>query len=253
MSIPKVVVTQRVMPETHEQLAGHVQVVGNTTDEPWSEQQVAEAAAGADALMAFMTDRVDTTMLAACPRLRVIAGALKGFDNIDVDLCAQYGVWVTAVPDLLTVPSAELAIGLAIGLARHIRAGDAFVRTSGFKGWGPRLYGTGLAGATIGMIGMGAIGQAIATRLLAFDVDLVYFDPRSYKLDAPIAASLSAKNMPELLAASASAASATSPSASPATSRRGTRSTSASAASLGRRFCRRRFAMRGLASNAANT
>src|SRR3546814_18000296 len=92
-------------------------------------------------MMAFMPDRVDADFLQACPELRVVGCALKGFDNFDVDACTARGVWLTFVPDLLTVPTAELAIGLAVGLGRHLRAADAFVRPGEFPGWPPQFYG----------------------------------------------------------------------------------------------------------------
>lgn len=82
-----------------------------------------------------------------------------------MDACTARGVWLTFVPDLLTVPTAELAIGLAVGLGRHLRAADAFVRSGKFQGWQPQFYGTGLDNATVGILGMGAIGLAMADRL----------------------------------------------------------------------------------------
>ena len=114
-------------------------------------------------MIAFMPDSVDDAFLAACPKLRIIACALKGFDNFDVAACTRRGIWITAVPDLLTAPTAELAGGLTIGLARHITAGDRWVRSGAFGGWRPVLYGTGLAGSTVGIVGFGVIGRATAT------------------------------------------------------------------------------------------
>jgi phosphonate dehydrogenase len=118
-------------------------------------------------------------MLCSPPRLRIIAAALKGYDNFDAAACARRGIWLTIVPDLLTVPTAELTIGLMIGLARHIVAGDAYVRSGSFRAWRPAFYGHGLAGMTAGLIGMGAIGRAIAERLRAFAMELIYADPRA--------------------------------------------------------------------------
>ncbi|WP_249732400.1 NAD(P)-dependent oxidoreductase [Roseococcus sp. SDR] len=121
--------------------------------------------------MAFMTDRVDDAFLDAAPRLRVLACALKGYDNIDVSACHARGVAVSIVPDLLTSPTAELAVALTLGLARHLRAGDAVVR-AGFEGWRPELYGLGLDGAAVTILGLGALGAAIAARLAPFGCSL---------------------------------------------------------------------------------
>ena len=124
--------------------------------------------------MAFMPDRVDETFLAACPRLKVVGAALKGFDNFDVDACTRRGVWLTFVPDLLTVPTAELTLGLTIALMRNVREADAFVRSGEFSGWQPRFYGTGIEGSTVGIVGMGAIGRAVASRLHGWGAKLIY-------------------------------------------------------------------------------
>lgn len=180
--LAEVVIAQRPFPETYALIARHARVSANSGYDAWTPVQLTEAAKNADALMAFMTDRIEAELLDACPNLAVVAGALKGHDNIDVEACTRRGVWVSTVPDLLTVPTAELTIGLMIGLARHIRAGDDFVRRGCFSGWSSRFYGTGLAGTTVGIIGMGAIGQAIATRLFAFGCNLVYSDPRDVRV-----------------------------------------------------------------------
>jgi phosphonate dehydrogenase len=104
------------------------------------------------------------TLLSACPDLRVIACALKGYDNFDVEACTRRGVWLTIIRDLLTAPTAELIIGLMIALGRNILPGDRLVHGSDFGGWRPILYGHGVDGGTVGFIGAGAVGQAIARR-----------------------------------------------------------------------------------------
>jgi phosphonate dehydrogenase len=115
-------------------------------------------------------------MQASCPRLRVVAATLKGYNNLDAEACSRYGVWLTVVPDTIIAPTAELAIGLVIGLMRKIPQSDARVRDGGFAGWRPELYGASLSGATVGIMGMGQLGQAIARRLAGFDAELVYYD-----------------------------------------------------------------------------
>jgi phosphonate dehydrogenase len=126
-----------------------------------------------------MPDRVDAAFLSQCRRPRVIACALKGFDNFDVGACTAAGVWLAIVPDLLTEPTAELAVGLAIGLGRMIRNGDAIVRSGAFEGWRPILYGAGLDGSTVTIVGMGHVGRAIARRLSGFGCRILGVDPQS--------------------------------------------------------------------------
>lgn len=172
----RVVVTNRVFPETARRLAAHAVVDANPREAPWPEAELRARCRDADGLMAFMTDRVDAAFLAACPRLRVIGAALKGYDNIDVDAATAAGVWVTIVPDLLTIPTAELAIGLMLALDRRIVEGDRRIRRDGFAGWRPALYGSGIAGTTVGLLGFGRVGQAIAQRLSGFGCRLVAHD-----------------------------------------------------------------------------
>jgi len=149
-------------------LRAHGDVVANDTDAPWSERQLLEACRDADAMLAFMPDSVNGAFLAACPRLRIVACALKGYDNFDVAACTERGVWLTIVPDLLTEPTAELTLGLMIGLGRRVLPGDALVRGGGFQGWRPVLYGRSIDGSRIGVLGGGAVGRAIARKLSGF-------------------------------------------------------------------------------------
>jgi phosphonate dehydrogenase len=176
---PLILVTHRIFPETRAML----DTAGTVAAPPKNKYaidltELRRAAAQTTAIMAFMPDRVDDAFLAACPRLRIVAGALKGYDNFDAAAFTRHGVWLSIVPDLLTVPTAELTIGLMIGVARHLRSGDAHVRGGDFAGWRPTLYGRGLAGTTAGLIGLGAIGRAIAERLAPFGMRLLYTDPR---------------------------------------------------------------------------
>lgn len=168
------VVTHSVHAEVAHRLAELGTVDINPHREPWAPAELRRRLKSATALLSFMTDSVDADLLAAAPRLQLVACALKGFDNFDVVACTDAGVWVSIVPDLLTEPTAELAVGLAIALARHVRAGDALVRNGEFQGWRPQLYGTGLAGATVAVVGMGAVGQAIVSRLHGFGCERVW-------------------------------------------------------------------------------
>ncbi len=174
---PRVLITNWVHPEVEHFLAEHCAVTANPDrDAPFTREQILAEASGLEALMAFMPDSVDDSLLAGLPDLRIVSCALKGFDNFDVHACSRRGVWLTIVPDLLTDPTAELAIGLMISVGRNIGAGDRFMRTGGYAGWRARFYGTGLAESTITLVGMGAVGRAIARRLTGFGARILYVD-----------------------------------------------------------------------------
>ena len=173
---PKVVITNPVFAETKALLDQHATVLINSSLEPWPYDEVRAICADAAGIMAFMTDRIDAAFIADCPKLRVVGAALKGADNIDVDAAADAGVWLTIVPDLLTIPTAELAIGLMLSLGRNIVAGDRSIKARGFRGWRAQLYGAGLSGATVGIVGFGLVGRAIAERLTGFGCRLLAYD-----------------------------------------------------------------------------
>ncbi len=161
---PRVVVTHRVHESVLASMEPHCELITNQSDGTLPATSIRARVASADAMMAFMPDRISDNFLAACPNLKVIGAALKGYDNFDVQACTRHGVWLTFVPDLLTVPTAELTVGLTIGLTRQVRAADEFVRSGDFAGWQPRFYGLGIEGASLGVVGMGAIGKAVAKR-----------------------------------------------------------------------------------------
>jgi phosphonate dehydrogenase len=173
---PKVVLTHWVHPEIIAFLSGPCEVVANESRETLSRGEVLQRARDAQALMAFMPDCVDAAFLDACPQLKVVGGALKGYDNLDAVACEQRGVWLTIVPDLLTIPTAELTHGLMIALARNMLPSDRYLRSGQFQGWEPRFYGQGIDGSTVGIVGMGAVGKALAKRLIGYEADVMYFD-----------------------------------------------------------------------------
>lgn len=199
---PKAVLTQWVHPEVIDFLGDICEVVPNEGREPLARRELLARAGSAEALMVFMPDKIDDEFLDACPNLRIVAGALKGYDNFDVAACTRRGIWFTNVPDLLTVPTAELTVGLILGLARHMLEGDRSIRNGTFQGWRPRLYGTGLAGSTAGIIGMGAVGQALAKRLAGFEMRSVYTDTRRLSADQEKKLGIAFVSLQELLSAS---------------------------------------------------
>jgi phosphonate dehydrogenase len=194
----RVVVTHWVHPEVRDHLEEFCEaLIPSRAEGVWPRERVARLAADADGLIACMADSVDEAFLAGCPRLRVISATLKGYDNFDAAACARHGTWLAIVPDTIIAPTAELAIGLMLGLMRQIPGGDASVRGGDFAGWRPHLYGSSLSGATVGIIGMGQLGQAIARRLTGFEATLVYYDERPLSGDIEQALSVSYRSLEE--------------------------------------------------------
>ncbi len=178
MARPRVFVAQRMSDSGLDLLREHAEVVYPGNVHPLSKAEFLAHASNAEGLVAFVSDHVDAEIIHGCPDLRVVASFGKGFDNIDVAACTARGVLVTINPEALTDSTADLAIGLILSLCRNILAGDRHVRSGEFRGWHPRnLLGVDFHHAALGLIGFGNIGQAIARRALAFDVDVAYHDP----------------------------------------------------------------------------
>ncbi|MCG8548190.1 MAG: NAD(P)-binding domain-containing protein [Alphaproteobacteria bacterium] len=201
-SRPRCVITHRVFPETVTVLEQHAAVIQNEGCGSWPNEKVLDECQDAAAVMTFMPDHIDRAFIEACPKLKVVAGALKGYDNIDLDACRERGIWVSIVPDFLTSPTAELAIGLAIGIMRNVPTGDAWVRSGRFTAWRPTLYGTGFAGAAVGIVGFGGIGRAIADRLRGFGAAISYTDVRPASPDLELELEARFQSLNALLAES---------------------------------------------------
>ena len=173
----RIVIANRVHGSVLQRLQAYGDLVLNETEFPLRTEELRRRCSSASAVMAFMTERVDEEFLLACPNLKIVAGALKGHNNIDVDACTRRNVSVTVVPDLLTEPTAELTVGLIIALLRKLAPGDRLIRSGQFHGWRPSLYGSTLAGATVGVLGAGAVGQATLRMLSGFNCERIYYDP----------------------------------------------------------------------------
>lgn len=155
---------------------------------PSAEQLRARLAEGVDVLCPQLRDRVDAALLdAAGPRLRAVCNYAVGFDNIDVAACTARGVIATNTPGVLTGATADCAVGLMLAAARRLCEGDHEMRAGHYTGWEPEyLLGLDLGGATLGLVGFGRIGQAVARRALAFEMTVLYADEQ----DPPVAGDL---------------------------------------------------------------
>ena len=147
-------------------------------DLPPPRDELLRRVAGCDGVLTLLTDQVDDEFLdAAGPGLRVVSNYAVGFDNIDVAACARRGVAVGNTPGVLTETTADLAWALLMAAARRLPEGDRYVRDGRWKTWGPLLLlGPDVHGATIGIVGFGRIGQAVARRAQGFGMEILYHD-----------------------------------------------------------------------------
>lgn len=173
---PKVLVTRRVFPEVVEALAQRFDVATNPDDRPWSSAEIAERLRGCAGALSTVLCKFDASVLAAAPDLKVVANIAVGYNNIDVAEATRRRIYVTNTPGVLDETTADLTWALMMAAARRIAEGDAYVRSGGWQvGFAMDAFlGRDLHGATLGILGMGRIGQAIARRALGFDMRVLY-------------------------------------------------------------------------------
>jgi len=188
----KLVITRRVFRELVERLSGAYEVVHNEEDRPWPVEELASRMQGASGAMATVMDKFDEALLAKCPDLKVISNIAVGYNNIDVAAATRRGIRVTNTPGVLDDTTADLTWSLLMASARRIAEADAYVRRGDWKiAFGVQYFlGQDIHHATLGIIGMGRIGQAVARRARGFDMRVVYHN-RS-RLDAATEAELGA-------------------------------------------------------------
>jgi lactate dehydrogenase-like 2-hydroxyacid dehydrogenase len=202
MSKPKVFISH-YMPEVGvDMIREHCEIDYYSGTEPLTKSEFIARASQADAVLAFVCDYIDEDIVVQCPRVQVISSFGKGFDNIDVDACTRRNILVTVNPDALTESTADLAIGLLLSVSRNILNGDRHVRGGQFQGWhATHCLGKDFHNSKLGIIGFGAIGQAIARRAKGFDTTIRYYDVVR-KDDAEVKIGASYSDMAMLLAES---------------------------------------------------
>ncbi|MEM2547041.1 MAG: glyoxylate reductase [Candidatus Bathyarchaeia archaeon] len=178
MAKPKVYVT-RELPERG------MKIIRERFDaEVWPEygpppkEEIIRKAKGVDALVTLLSDKIDAEVFDAAPKLKIVAQMAVGFDNIDVAEATRRGIYVTNTPGVLTETTADFAWALLMAVARRVVEADKYVRTGQWKvGWHPRmLLGRDVYGATLGIVGAGRIGTAVARRAKGFNMKILYYD-----------------------------------------------------------------------------
>lgn len=151
----------------------------NLHDRPLTKPELMRGMQGRPALISMLSDPIDAEVIGSNPRLMVIANYAVGYNNIDLETAASRGIVVTNTPGVLTEATADLTWSLILSLARRVVEGDRLTRTARWTGWNPtQLLGTEVSGKTLGIIGMGRIGQAVARRAAGFGMRLIYHNRR---------------------------------------------------------------------------
>jgi glyoxylate reductase len=170
----RVFITRKLPVEPSDVLGSTHAAIVFSEDRPPTRDEIALHARSARAIVSLVTDRIDAALLDRLPDLAIVAQMAVGFDNVDVDACRARNVLVTHTPDTLTESTAELAFGLLLAVARRFHEGEALVRSGGFRGWSPTmLLGVELDGKTLGIVGYGRIGRAVARRAAAFGMRII--------------------------------------------------------------------------------
>lgn len=165
MSKPKILVARAIFPETIERLSQHFEVESNQADESWSKEQLIARLQGKQGAFTTGSERIDAAVLDACPDLKICANMAVGYNNFDVDAMAAHGVLGTNAPDVLTETTADFGFALLMATARRITESEHFLRAGKWQKWSFDMFaGSDIHGSTLGIIGMGRIGQGIAKR-----------------------------------------------------------------------------------------
>ena len=173
----RVLVTRRLPDGGLDPLAGHDLVGPQPHDEPYTKDELCTLASECDAIVSLLTDKIDADVIAAgADHVRVIANVAVGFDNIDVAAARERGITVCNTPGVLDETTADLAFALILASSRVMSEAEADLRAERWHGWGITQYlGRDVHGATLGLVGFGRIGQAVARRAEGFGMRVIHF------------------------------------------------------------------------------
>lgn len=192
MNKPAVLVARAVPEAVLDALRQHFDVDANVDDISYTPQQLQARLQGKVGALTFGGDRIDAALLAACPQLRVVSNMAVGFNNFDIPACTSAGVLATNTPDVLTETTADFGFALMMAAARRVTESEHFLRAGQWQRWTYDMFaGSDVHGSTLGILGMGRIGQAIARRgALGFGMKVVYHNRSRLApaLEAPLGA-----------------------------------------------------------------
>ena len=198
MQKPKVIVTRKLQDQVEKRMMELFNVDLSNAEYPVSRKELLSAVKEAHVLVPTIGDKIDASLLsAASSNLKLIANYGAGYDHIDIKTALQRGIIVTNTPSVLTTDTADMTMALILAIPRKLREGHEEMQSGTWKGWSPSaMIGMRITGKKLGILGMGRIGQAIAKRAKAFDLDINYHNRR--RLHENIEKSLSATYWEEL-------------------------------------------------------
>ena len=163
MSKPHILVARKIFPEVIERLTQHFEVYANQDDNLWTQAELIERLQGKDGALLTGTQPVNAELLAACPQLRIAANMTVGYNNFDIAAMTAAGVQGTNTPDVLTETTADFGFALLMATARRITESEHYLRAGQWTRWSYDMFaGCEVHGSTLGILGMGRIGQGIA-------------------------------------------------------------------------------------------
>ena len=176
MAKPRILVARAIFPEVIARLEQHFDVESNPTDAVWSPSELAQRLADKDGAFTTGSERIDAALVAACPRLRIVANMAVGYNNFDVDAMTAAGIQGTNTPDVLTETTADFGFALLMATARRMTEAEHYLRAGRWTQWSYDMFaGAEIHGSTLGIVGMGRIGQGIAKRgAHGFGMNVVY-------------------------------------------------------------------------------
>jgi glyoxylate reductase len=179
------------------------EVAMNTREEPMPRQEIMGQIGDKEGLLCMISDKIDDELLAHAPNLRMIANYGVGFDNIDLAAATNRGIKVSNTPGVLSDATADLSFALLLAVARRVIEGDRMTRSGQFKPWSPMVFlGTEVTGKTLGIVGLGQIGKAVARRARGFDMPILYHKRSRLPEEEERALNATYADLPELLAKS---------------------------------------------------
>jgi glyoxylate/hydroxypyruvate/2-ketogluconate reductase len=189
---PRVLVARQIFPEVLARLRQHFDVSTNDAPLDWPSDELLARLQGHQGVFVAATEPIDATLVAACPDLKAVCSMAVGYNNIDVAACTARGITVTNAPDVLTETTADFGFSLMLAAARRITESEHFLRSGQWQRWSHDFFcGADVHGTTLGILGMGRIGQAIARRgALGFDMKVIYHNRSrlAADLEAPLGA-----------------------------------------------------------------